>query len=435
MRVFRRVECSDTQRRMQYDRVTKAAFLEHQVTHIHLLRHGAVDTGGHRRAYGHTDAPLSAEGQRQSADLIRFVQQNLPRPDGILCSDLQRCTAIAHPLGEALGVPVQTLPVLREQNMGQWEWKTWASLTLEDEHRVRAYWENYLLTAPPDGESFQQLALRAKGWWNDALPALAGRRWVVVGHIGIIRALLCQWFSHPLDQALRWAPKPGTHTHVLMAQTGPVLQVFGERTGAGSASGDVVHRARPVPQERPPRLALSGSAGVGKTSLGNRLSAEFGVPYIPEGMRKRLENGLNLHDLTHRQLQELVVVLWEEQKAAEQAAMDQHGGFISDRSAVDFAAFWLYYHFVEDEAASERFFADTLGWFANYDRVVLLPWGVLPLQADGVRSSNPWVQRHYQAVLEGLLSREVHDDRVLRLPELVSLEARVDWVRSALKSR
>ena len=46
------------------------------------------------------------------------------------------------------------------------------------------------------------------------------------------------------------------------------------------------------------KLALSGSAGTGKTTLGRRLAAETGLPYVPEGMREWLERpGADIHTL------------------------------------------------------------------------------------------------------------------------------------------
>ena len=40
----------------------------------------------------------------------------------------------------------------------------------------------------------------------------------------------------------------------------------------------------------------------------------------------------------------------------------------------------------------------------------LLPWGGIPLVSDGLRSTNPWVQLHFQLVLEGIL-RTMRNDR------------------------
>ena len=223
---------------MSYDRVTRQALPQDVVTHIHLLRHGAVDTGGLRRAYGHTDAPLSTEGLAQAEALVAFAAEELPRPAGIVSSDLLRCRGVAEPLAVRLDVPVRFLPELREQHMGAWEWQTWESLTVTHEQRVRDYWADYVGARPHGGESFADLYDRVTRWWRAAEPELRGGRWVLVGHIGVIRSLLCLWFDHPLDQALRFAPQPGTHTHVLLAATGAVLQVLGESTGRLSASAE-----------------------------------------------------------------------------------------------------------------------------------------------------------------------------------------------------
>ncbi|MCB9764385.1 MAG: histidine phosphatase family protein [Alphaproteobacteria bacterium] len=409
---------------MPFDAVTQAALPSAEVTHLHLLRHGEVDTGGRRLAYGHADLPLTAQGEADTRALLGFCLHHLPRPDGVLSSDLRRCTALAEPLAEALGVPLATAAALREQHMGDWEGAAWEDLTRADPQGIADYWEGYAAVAPPGGESYGDVQRRVDAWWAQSAASLRGRRWLVVTHIGVIRALLCSNLGIPMTQALRWAPARASHTHLLLARAGAVLQALGERPSP------------PVVGARPSKtgltLALSGSAGVGKTTLGRALAGSLGLPFIAEGMRARLEAGLNLHSLTHEALQALILELWAEQRAAEDAAIAQSGGFVADRSSVDFAAFWLYYGFAHLREPTAAFLAETLGHAARYDRVLLLPWGVLPLQADGVRSSNPWVQRHFQAVVEGLLGRELAPGRLLRMPALDGLDARLGWTLRAM---
>lgn len=407
-----------------WDAVTLRALPSTEVSHLHLLRHGHVDTGGQRLAYGHLDLPLSAEGRQSSRALLALVRDGLPPVDRVYGSDLSRCAPLATALGEACGAPVALSPLLREQHMGAWEGRSWAELTAADEDRVQAWWADYLHSRAPGGESLADLAARVDRWWAQEAPTLAGRRVVVVTHIGVIRVLLCRALGLPLDQALRWAPARGSHTWLVHGQAGFVLQGMGEKPPEPDA---------PLASAAPRRLALSGSAGTGKTTLAQALARRLDLPYIPEGMRARIEAGLDLHSLDFDGFRGLLWELWQEQVAREDRAVADHGGYVADRSPWDFAAFWLHYRFASDRRDTERFFAEVRARAADCERILLLPWGVLPLHDDGVRSTNPWLQRHFQACVEGLLARELPPERLLRLPaEATSLPARLQWVVEAL---
>jgi nicotinamide riboside kinase len=148
------------------------------------------------------------------------------------------------------------------------------------------------------------------------------------------------------------------------------------------------------------RIAISGSAGTGKTTLARRLAAELGVPYIPEGMREHLaRTGTSLHTLGMDGLRSLVLELWEERREAEARAA---AGFVADRASHDFAAFWLFYRFAAEDDVTSRYFAEALAP-DRYDAIYVLPWGAFPIEADGVRTPNRWAQLNYQLVVEGLL--------------------------------
>ncbi len=185
----------------------------------------------------------------------------------------------------------------------------------------------------------------------------------------------------------------------------------------------------PAPPRRP-RIALAGSAGTGKTTLARALAQRLEVPYVPEGMRARIERGLELHTLDLAELGDLVIELWEEQRQLERQAVREAGGFVADRSPVDFFAFWLLYR-CGPRVRTEAFHRDTLRDVGHLDRIVVLPWGVLPLIDDGVRTPDPWRQRHYQALLEGLLLRETARAQLLWLDGALTVEERVDTVLRA----
>lgn len=180
---------------------------------------------------------------------------------------------------------------------------------------------------------------------------------------------------------------------------------------------------------KPVRIAITGSAGVGKSTLADRLGGRLGLPVIEEGMRTRLSRGLDLHDLSKADFRALVLELFGETMAKADAARRETGGFVADRAPADFVAFWLYYGLAEDEAATQELFERARAATASLDAVVLLPWGGIPLVDDGVRSANRWWQLHYQALLEGLLGGEFGDAPLWRMPMgLTELERREAWV-------
>ena len=183
---------------------------------------------------------------------------------------------------------------------------------------------------------------------------------------------------------------------------------------------------------RPLRLAFSGSAGTGKTTLALRLAKDLDLVYVEEGMRRRLNDGLDIHAQTSAEHAALIGELWEEQMTVEREHLAAGRGVIADRSPLDYAAFWLHYDLHHDRGATERFFERAAEEARGYDRILLTPWGVLELEADGVRSTNRWSQLRYQALVEGVLERWAGPEQVLRVPATTDFEQRVAAVRSEL---
>jgi nicotinamide riboside kinase len=184
---------------------------------------------------------------------------------------------------------------------------------------------------------------------------------------------------------------------------------------------------------RRPRIAVTGSAGTGKTTLVDALGRHFGLPVVPEHMRSRIEAGLDLHKLEWPQFRALIRELYDEHLAARDAAIAETGGAVTDRCPLDTLGFWLHYGFGSDEAETDALAADAVAQMAPLDLVVILPAGAIPFVTDGVRSPNRWLQIKFQILIEGLLERFAPDVPVLRMPaDVLDPQARIDAVLAAL---
>ena len=118
-----------------------------------LIRHGAVAGDAAHRFIGHTDLPMSADGETQIRELSRRLKDRMP-PDAIYCSDLIRSRRTAELLADGRAIPLRVQPELREINLGAWEGLSRREVAeqqpAEYERRGR-YIENF---RPPGGESF-----------------------------------------------------------------------------------------------------------------------------------------------------------------------------------------------------------------------------------------------------------------------------------------
>jgi len=213
---------------LSYGSITRSAMVDTQVTWLHLFRHGQAATGGVRLCRGHLDIGLSERGLADSSAAAAFAAEGLPKPDGVLSSDLVRTRIMAQEIGARLRLPVEEHPELREQFMGSWEGRPWEELNSADRQGVADYWDDYAHARPGGGETYTETAERAVAWWRREQPRLAGGRWIVVTHTGVIRAFCCALLGLSYDQALRFAPGYATHTQLAWAEAGGVVTTLGE---------------------------------------------------------------------------------------------------------------------------------------------------------------------------------------------------------------
>src|SRR5262249_40018569 len=97
------------------------------------------------------------------------------------------------------------------------------------------------------------------------------------------------------------------------------------------------------------KIAVTGSAGVGKTSLVEMLAAALDLPRIEEEMRAYLERTrAHLWELPSTAVAAVILDLWRERAAKE----TNTEAFVADNCALDFVAYALHYGCFTEEVAA-----------------------------------------------------------------------------------
>lgn len=193
------------------------------MTKIFLVRHGEV-AGNRGEApvfVGWSDLPLNARGETQAMQAGAFLESETIR--GVYASDLQRAEKTAARIAEKHGLKVETNAALREVNYGKWEGLSEANLHREYSQQWPARQHDPWNVAAAGGENYAQMWARFFPVWEEMLKKHDGENFVLVGHNGLLRMLLCHLTGTPFENFKRF--------HVA---NGGVSRVEITRDGAGS---------------------------------------------------------------------------------------------------------------------------------------------------------------------------------------------------------
>ena len=128
------------------------------MTKVLIVRHGHAQGNAEHRFIGQTDVPLDDVGRTQADALARRLHSS--PIDRIVSSDLRRAMDTIQPLAEAIDVPIERDPRLREINNGEWS----GLLPAEIERRWPALWVAYRTgedVLRPGGEQWAAVRERA----------------------------------------------------------------------------------------------------------------------------------------------------------------------------------------------------------------------------------------------------------------------------------
>jgi broad specificity phosphatase PhoE len=159
---------------------------------LYLFRHPELDVSHQGRVTGSGDAPLGRRGRGQVVEWVEWT-------DGVdlaavYSSPQSQCRDAAMALAQPRGVEPIVDARLRDQEMGQWQGRSWEELAKSDADAVRSFFAEFGDVRAPGGESLGESVERVLQWWMQHAPSFVGKSVAIVmpGSVlsGFVAALL-----------------------------------------------------------------------------------------------------------------------------------------------------------------------------------------------------------------------------------------------------
>lgn len=196
---------------------------------IYLVRPGQVQLAEAPKRYiGQWDLPLNSIGIRQAHAVGRVLKY--VRPTLIVGSDLTRGRQTAEIIAHYHPGRLQISKDLREVDLGEWA----GLIQAEVRQRFPAEFEKCsrdpAAYRPPGGESFLECRQRVVAALEEIVGTTQGRI-LIVGHLGVNRAILGHLLGLSLDELLQLDQEQGCYSVVRADGAGHRLVIFNRVPG------------------------------------------------------------------------------------------------------------------------------------------------------------------------------------------------------------
>jgi broad specificity phosphatase PhoE len=158
------------------------------VQQVLIVRHGESTWNVERRWQGWLDAPLTDRGESQASVRARALAHEGVNPRVVYSSDLSRARRTAEIIAAHLEVPVVPDEGFRERHGGEWQGHTGDEIEAAWPG-MREQWRRGELTAPPGGETDDQVLARFDEALQRALAHVGSGLLVIVTHHGMLRVV------------------------------------------------------------------------------------------------------------------------------------------------------------------------------------------------------------------------------------------------------
>jgi broad specificity phosphatase PhoE len=180
------------------------------MTRLIWVRHGETLWNRESRLQGSSETALSDAGRRQAEMLAGAVGGPL---HAVFTSPLARAGTFAAPLCARHKLEPVILPELKEMCFGLWEGKTYAEMDADNQRMFIQWRRDPESFPPPQGETLEQVACRARGALTKITAALEqDMTAAVVTHGGVIRVMLASLLGMHLAAAAQLRISPASVT-------------------------------------------------------------------------------------------------------------------------------------------------------------------------------------------------------------------------------
>mgnify|MGYP000789147812 FL=1 len=131
---------------------------------LYFVRHGETDWNVKKKIQGKTDVPLNENGKQQAKELADLLLDR--KKEGTLqvvrayTSPQLRAAQTAQEAAIALDIPCIAADGLREMDMGDWEGRSWESITMNPSPISRKFSQPTLKTHGPTTASLPTMQIK-----------------------------------------------------------------------------------------------------------------------------------------------------------------------------------------------------------------------------------------------------------------------------------
>lgn len=165
-----------------------------------LLRHPELEPAHAELAVGAGPADLSRRGRAHTLRWLELLKD--VELAHVATGPQTQCHDPARGLAEAKKLEAVVDARLRDQEMGQWQGRSWQDIMRDQDAAVRTFFSEFGDKPAPGGETLGDAVERMLQWWTELMPKVLGKNVVVVAPGTILTGFAAAMLGMRLSRCL-----------------------------------------------------------------------------------------------------------------------------------------------------------------------------------------------------------------------------------------